>query len=154
MNSSFKHQIELALGCISSDGSVDESEVKCLKSIAVQRGESIEEYERLLGEATERFGKDATAFVDGFAPFLQLHKGEVNAQIEQLSMLIELVAADGVIDQGELDYLRLLILLGGWDIGELRKERPDWEEYLQEGFETRIELRNRIIDRMIEGLKG
>jgi len=153
MNSSFKHQIELALGCISSDGSVDEAELKCLRSIAVQRGESIDAYDRHLTDATKRFHDDAVAFVDGFASFLQLHKENVNQQIDELSMLIELVTSDGVIDQGELDYLRLVVLMGGWDMAELRKVKPDWSAYLLDGFETRVELRNRVIQRMTEGLK-
>jgi uncharacterized protein YqeY len=152
MNSSLEHQVELALGCISSDGRVDEVELRCLRSIAVQRGESIEDYDRYLREATVRFQKDPIAFIDGFTSFLQMQKEEIEDQIDQLSVLIELVAADGVTDQGELDYLRLVVLLGGWNMVALIRARPDWEPYLKDGFETRMELRNRVIVRMEEGL--
>ena len=80
-------------------------------------------------------------------------KSDFERQMTTLDMLIELVISDGMVDEGELAFIRFIVTAGRWDVTMLRKAKPEWSQYIQEGFETATELRSSVMTKMIKGAK-
>ena len=152
MKEQFQFYVDIALGCIASDGEIDKVEVDCLKSIWIQRGQAADDFKQAYEASQKSFDKDASSFVDSFVPELREMQGNLKEQVALLEVLIELIVSDGIIQNGELDYLRFIMQLGGWDMSKIVQERPEWRPYIQQGFETNLELRSKVIDRILAGI--
>ena len=60
----FQLQLDLAFGCIASDGEVAAVELDCLKSICIQRGVAAEDYHASLQKTQQKFQQDMTSLYD------------------------------------------------------------------------------------------
>lgn len=150
----FQLQLDLAFGCIASDGEVAAVELDCLKSICIQRGVAAEDYHASLLKTQQKFQKDMTSLYDAVVSELGEMRNDFDRQLDIMEILIELVVSDGVVDQGELSFLRFVILAGRWDANALRQAKPEWAQYIQDGFDTPLELRSKVMAKMNEGIQA
>lgn len=147
-------QLDLAFGCIASDGEVAAVELDCLKSICIQRGVAAEDYHASLQKTQQKFQQDMTSLYDAVVSELGEMRNDFDRQLDIMGILIELVVSDGVVDQGELSFLRFVILAGRWDANALRQAKPEWAQYIQDGFDTPLELRSKVMGKMTEGIQA
>lgn len=150
----FQLQLDLAFGCIASDGEVAAVELDCLKSICIQRGVAAEDYHASLQKTQQKFQQDMTSLYDAVVSELGEMRNDFDRQLDIMEILIELVVSDGVVDQGELSFLRFVILAGRWDANALRQAKPEWAQYIQDGFDTPLELRSKVMAKMNEGIQA
>lgn len=150
----FQLQLDLAFGCIASDGEVAAVELDCLKSICIQRGVTAEDYHTSLQKTQQKFQQDMTSLYDAVVSELGELQSDFNRQLDIMEILIELVVSDGVVDQGELSFLRFVISAGRWDANALRKAKPEWAQYIQDGFDTPLELRSKVMAKINEGIQA
>jgi uncharacterized tellurite resistance protein B-like protein len=149
----FQLQMDLSFGCIASDGEIAPVELDCLKSICIQRGYSAQDYQSALERTQIRFTQDLTVLYDSLIPELIEMSEDIEKQLDVLEMLIELVVSDGNVEQSELEFIRFVFQLGQWNADSIKKAKPDWSSFLQGGFETALELRNKVLRRMTEGVE-
>lgn len=150
----FQLQLDLAFGCIASDGEVAAVELDCLKSICIQRGVTSEDYHASLQKTQQKFQQDMTSLYDAVVSELGEMQSDFDRQLDIMEILIELVVSDGVVDQGELSFLRFVILAGRWDANALRQAKPEWAQYIQDGFDTPLELRSKVMAKMSQGIQA
>lgn len=150
----FQLQMDLAFGCIASDGEIAQVELDCLKSICVQRGYSAQEYHDAVEHTQSRFTQDLTVLYDSLIPDLIDMSEDFERQLDVLEMLIELVVSDGMVEQSELEFIRFVLQLGQWNADTIKKAKPNWSPFIQGGFETALELREKVLSRMTQGLEG
>lgn len=149
----FQIALDLAYGCMASDGDVSTVELDCLKSLCIQRGFSSESYQTALQKTQQRFKQDLIGLYDSLVPDLVAMSANLDQQLEVLEILIELVVSDGVVEQGELSFIRYVLAMGKWDADALREAKPEWGKYIQEGFETNLELRRNVLAKMAQGIE-
>lgn len=150
----FQIALDLAYGCMASDGDVSDVELDCLKSLCIQRGFSTDSYQEALLKTQQRFKQDLIGLYDSLVPELVAMSANLDQQLEVLGILIELVVSDGVVEQGELSFIRYVLAMGKWNADALREARPEWSKYIQEGFETNLELRRNVLAKMAEGVES
>lgn len=148
----FQLQMDLAFGCIASDGEIAQVELDCLKSICIQRGYSAQEYHEAVKRTQSRFTQDLTVLYDSLIPELIDMSEDFEGQLDVLEMLIELVVSDGTVEQSELEFIRFVFQLGQWNADTIKKAKPNWSPFIQGGFETALELRDKVLKRMTEGV--
>ena len=147
-------KLDLAYGCIASDGEVKDVELDCLKSICIQRGVTAEDYRASLQRTKQKFEQDMTSLYDAVVSELGEMRNDFDRQLDIIEILIELLVSDGKVDQGELSFLRFVILAGRWDVNALRQAKPGWSQYIQDGFDTPLELRSKVMAKMKEGIQA
>lgn len=150
----FQLQLDLAYGCIASDSDVAQVELDCLKSICIQRGYSSQDYHAALEHTRSRFARDLAVLYDSLIPELIELSGDLEKQLDVIEILIELVVSDGTVEQSELEFIRFVFQLGQWNADSIKKAQPNWSPYLQGGFETAMELREKVVNRMAHGVKS
>jgi uncharacterized tellurite resistance protein B-like protein len=149
----FQLLMDLAFGCIASDGDVAQVELDCLKSICIQRGISVQDYHSALEHTQSRFNQDLAVLYDSLIPELIEMSGDFEKQLDVFEMLIELVVSDGNVEQSELEFIRFVFQLGQWNPESIKKAKPNWSPFLQGGFETAWELREKVLNRMTNGVE-
>ena len=149
----FQLQMDLAFGCIASDGEIAQVELDCLKSMFIQRGYSAQDYHDAVARTQSRFSKDLTILYDSLIPELIELSKDFEKQLDVLEMLIELVVSDGTVEQSELEFIRFVFELGQWNTDPIKRAKPDWSPFIQGGFETALELRDKVLKRMSEGVE-
>jgi uncharacterized tellurite resistance protein B-like protein len=148
----FQLLMDLAFGCIASDGDVAQVELDCLKSICIQRGISVQDFQLALEHTQSRFNQDLAVLYDSLIPELIELSGDFEKQLDIFEMLIELVVSDGNVEQSELEFIRFVFQLGEWNAESIKKAKPNWSPFLQGGFETALELREKVLKRMTKGV--
>lgn len=126
------HYLRVAYGCIACDGEVDASEVSCLRSIAVQMGQPVDEVDATLLAVREEFSKDARGVVNNARDRLLSAGLRHSDALLLLEMLVQLVEADGTIRPNETQFVRDLAHSLALDRARLREEHPEWRPYLAE----------------------
>lgn len=126
------HYLRVAYGCIACDGDIDASEVSCLRSIAVQMGQPVDEVDATLLAVREEFSKDSRGMVEQASNQLQSTGLQHGDALLLLDMLVQLVEADGAIRPNETQFVRDLVYSLALDRARLREEHPEWRPYLAE----------------------
>lgn len=147
-------QLDLAFGCIASDGEVAKVELDCLKSICIQRGYSSADFHAAMDRTRQKFDQDITGLCDSLVSNLLTMRDDLEKQLDVLEILIELIVSDGAVEQGELSFIRFVIASGQWDASALRRAKPEWRKYIQDGFDTNLELRTKVLAKMTEGIQS
>ena len=126
------YYLRVAYGCIACDGDIDASEVSCLRSIAVQMGQPVDEVDATLLAVREEFSKDARGMVNNARERLLSTGLRHRDALLLLDMLVQLVEADGAIRPNETQFVRDLVHSLAFDRARLREEHPEWRPYLAE----------------------
>ena len=126
------HYLRLAYACMACDGDIDASEVSCLRSIAVQMGQPVEEVDTSLAAIRQEFSKDDRGMVDLSRNQLLSTGLRHTDALLLLDMLVQLVEADGTIRPNETQFVRDLVHSLRLDRARLREEHPEWRPYLAE----------------------
>jgi len=126
------HYLRVAYGCMACDGDIDPSEVSCLRSIAVQMGQPVDEVDETLAAIQEEFADDAGGMVNEARNQLQHRELQHEDVLLLLDMLVQLVEADGEIRPSETTFVRQLVHALSLDRTKLREEHPEWRPYLAE----------------------
>ena len=122
--------LRIAYGCIACDGDIDASEVSCLRSIAVQMGQPVEEVDSALRSVQAEFSDNPVSMVEEARTDL-LRKGLTSEDASLLlDMLVQLVEADGTIRASESHYVRDLVHGLELDRSRLKEDHPEWRNYL------------------------
>ena len=132
-----REYLHIAYACIACDRDIDDAELVCLRSIAVQLGHPVAEIDAaldsLVGQAhaaIERLAERATNRL--------LERGlDQDEGSHVLDILIQLVEADGEVRVDEIRYVRSLVERLGVDRDALRSEHPQWRDYLAPGLRDR-----------------
>lgn len=129
-----REYLHIAYGCIVCDRDVDDAELACLRSIAVQLGHPVAEIdaelEFLVGQAHSKIER-----LSGRAISRMLERGvDQDEGSHLLDILVQLVEADGQVRVDEIRYVRSLVGKLGVDRDALRSERPQWRDYLAPGL--------------------
>ena len=126
------HFLRIAYECMGCDGEIVDSEVACLRSVAVQLGQPVEEVDGSLRAIGAELSADATG--TGSRAREQLHNVGLAMEdaILLLDLLVQMVEADGKVRWAERRYIRDLVDGLGVDRAALRQERPEWRSYLIE----------------------
>lgn len=122
--------LDIAWGCMACDGDIADSEVSCLRSIAVQFGQSVEAVDPALSAARTRFAQDAAGSVGRAVAGLrraELSSGDAELLVD---MLVQLAEADGIVRGSERRFIRETVEDLGLDRSALRSSRPEWSRYL------------------------
>lgn len=122
--------LRIAYGCIACDGHIDASEVSCLRSIAVQMGQPVEEVDSALGSIQAEFSDDPLRMVEEARKDLQEKELSHEDASLLLDMLVQVVEADGAIRANESHYVRDLVHALAFDRSTLRQDHPEWRNYL------------------------
>ena len=128
------HYLRVAYGCIACDGDVDASEVSCLRSIAVQMGQPVDEVDATLLAVHQEFSMDSRGMVEQAWNRLQSRGLQHGDALLLLDMLVQLVEADGAIRPNEIQFVRDLVHSLALDRPRLREEHPEWRPYLAEAL--------------------
>ena len=128
------HYLRVAYGCMACDGDIDPSEVSCLRSIAVQMGQPVEEVDATLAEIGEEFAADARGAVAEARNRLRRAELRHDDALLLLDILVQLVEADGEILPNETTFVRDLVHALALDRTRLREEHPEWRPYLAEAL--------------------
>lgn len=126
------HYLRVAYGCMACDGDIDPSEVSCLRSIAVQMGQPVDDVDATLAAIREEFASDAQGMADEARSRLQCSELQHEDVLLLLDMLVQLVEADGEIRPSETTFVRQLVHALSLDRTKLREEHPEWRPYLAE----------------------
>lgn len=126
--------LHIAYGCMASDGDVADSEVSCLRSIAVQMGQPVEDIDATLEGIVKAFADDKVGSVE--AAKSTLKGGELNHDDASLllDMLVQIAEADGSVHADESRYVRAVVQDLHLDRFVLDKEHPEWRSYLATGL--------------------
>lgn len=122
--------LRIAYGCIACDGDIDGSEVSCLRSIAVQMGQPVEDVDSALRSVQSEFSDDPLIVVDEAKRQLRGQGLTHEDASVLLDMLVQLVEADGAIRANESHYVRDLVHELALNRSKLREDHPEWREYL------------------------
>ena len=133
------HFLRIAVECMECDGEIADSEVSCLRSVAVQLGQPVEQVDGSLEIIRGEFSTDAMR--TGARARNQLHDAglAIEDAILLLDLLVQMVEADGKLHVAESRYIRDLIDELGLDRAALRQERPEWRAYLVENIRVPAE---------------
>lgn len=133
--------LRIAYGCIACDGDIDASEVSCLRSIAVQMGQPVEEVDSALWSVQSEFSDDPLSMVEEAKKEFR-EKGLTYEDASVLvDMLVQLVEADGAIRANESHYVRDLVHALALDRSRLKEDHPEWREYLGSDLRPTAEAR-------------
>ena len=133
--------LRIAYGCIACDADIDASEVSCLRSIAVQMGQPVEEVDSALRSVEAEFSEDPLTMVEEAKSHL-LEGGLTYEDASLLlDMLVQLVEADGAIRANESHYVRDLVHGLALNRSRLREDHPEWREYLGSDLRPAAEAR-------------
>ncbi len=124
----------VAYGCMACDGDIGESEIACLRSIAVQMNQPVAKIDAELATIRGEFSRDPVAMVDESKRALCDGKMSYADGVILLDMLVQLVEADGDIRVSESQYVRNAVVDLALDRSRLAREHPEWREYLRRGF--------------------
>ena len=126
--------LRVAYECMGCDGEIADSEISCLRSVAVQLGQPVEQVDESLETIRAEFSTDIT----GPGMHARNRLFDAGMAIEDamllLDLLVQMVEADGKVHLAESRYIRDLIGELGLDRATLRRERPEWRSYLAEEF--------------------
>lgn len=129
-----REYIHIAYACIACDRDIDDAELACLRSIAVQLGHPVTEIDAeldsLVGQAHVEIERLAERATNGLRE-RGLDYGEGS---HLLDILVQLVEADGEVRIDEIRYVRSLVERLGVDRDALRSEHPQWRDYLAAGL--------------------
>ncbi len=122
--------LSIAWGCMACDGDIADSEVSCLRSIAVQFGQPVGAVDPALSSANARFAGDAAGSVGRAVS--ELRQAELSSDDSELllDMLVQLAEADGVVRASERRFVREVVADLGLDRAALRRAHPEWSAYL------------------------
>ena len=128
------HFLRIAYECMGCDGEVVDSEVSCLRSVAVQLGQPVDQIDGSLTAIRAEFSADDTD--TGTRTRNQLLDAGLTIEdaILLLDLLVQMVEADGKVHVAENRYIRDLVDALGLDRAALRQERPEWRPYLVENI--------------------
>ena len=133
----FPQYLRLAWGCITCDGDVAEAEVSCLRSIAVQMGQPLEEVKGTIDNIRTEFATDPRGMIEDAKRRLMGEGLDFDESVLLMDMLVQLVEADSEIQASESEYVRQVVDDLGLDRGALSAEYPEWRTYLVEGYRVR-----------------
>lgn len=133
------HFLRIAYECMGCDGEIADSEVSCLRSVAVQLGQPVEQVDGSLETIRAEFSTDATD--PGTCARDQLCDAgmAIEDMMLLLDLLVQMVEADGKLHLAESRYIRDLIDGLGLDRDALRREHPEWRTYLVENIRVPTE---------------
>ncbi len=122
--------LSIAWGCMACDGDIADSEVSCLRSIAVQLGQPVEAVDPALSAARKAFSDSPTESVAGAVSELRRAGLSTDDTELLLDMLVQLAEADGVVRASERRFVREIVADLGLDRAALRRAHPEWSAYL------------------------
>jgi len=128
------HFLRIAYECMGCDGEIADSEISCLRSVAVQLGQPVEQVDGSLETIRAEFSTDASSPGTRARNLLRDADMAIEDAMLLLDLLVQMVEADGKVHLAESRYIRDLIDGLGLDRAALRRERPEWRSYLVEGF--------------------
>ena len=133
------HFLQIAYECMGCDGEIVDSEVSCLRSVAVQLGQPVEQVDGSLKTIRAEFSADATG--TGTRARNELHDAglAIEDALVLLDLLVQMVEADGKVHVAENRYIRDIVDGLGLDRAALRQERPEWRSYLVENIRVPTE---------------
>ena len=126
------HFLRIAYECMGCDGEIADSEISCLRSVAVQMGQPVERVDESLDTVRVEFSADASGTGTRARNELQDAGLSTEDATLLLDLLVQMVEADGKVHLAESRYIRDLIDGLGLDRAALRRERPEWRSYLVE----------------------
>ena len=138
--------LRIAYGCMTCDGEIAAEEVSCLRSIAVQMGQPVNEVDDELEAISEEFAGDFEDALDRAKARLCREALQHRDALMLIDMLVQLVEADGKILPSEVQYVRTLMGELPLDRLRLRKEHPEWRSYLVDSFRLPSDRRDSIAD--------
>ena len=110
-------------------GEVAAEELACLRSIAVQMGQPVDELDRELNRIRSEFALDPVRTIsDAKNGLAESSLSEADAVL-LMDMLVQLVEADGTIHYGETLYVQDMIDSLQLDTDALLREHPEWRDY-------------------------
>lgn len=133
------HFLRIAYECMGCDGEIADSEISCLRSVAVQLGQPVEQVDGSLETIRAEFATDATGTGTGARDQLYDAGMAIEDAMLLLDLLVQIVEADGKLHLAESRYIRDLIDGLGLDRDTLRRERPEWRTYLVENIRVPTE---------------
>lgn len=133
------HFLRIAYECMGCDGEIVDSEVACLRSVAVQLGQPVEQVDESLNTIRAEFSADATG--TGARARDQVYNAGLTMEDATLllNLLVQVVEADGKLHRAESRYIRDLVDGLELDRAALRQERPEWRSYLVENIRVPAE---------------
>ena len=145
--------LRLAYGCMACDGEVATSEVSCLRSIAVQMGQPVEEVDGELQVIGGEYAEDFEGVVDRAKA--KICEGALQHPdiVMLVDMLVQLVEADGTILPSEVEYVRDLIGDLPLDRSALREDHPEWRSYLVDSFQIPSDTKRSAADTGFGGVR-
>ena len=122
--------LRIAFGCMACDGEIADAEVACLRSIAVQLGQTVDAVDPALAAVGAEFSKDAAGTVRSATT--ELNNAGLGAEDAALllEMLVQMAEADGTVHANERKFIQETIGELGLDRTALRKDHPEWAIYL------------------------
>lgn len=121
--------LRVAYGCMASDGEVVAEEVACLRSIAVQMGQPVEDLDRELKRIRAEFTSDPVKTVSDAKNSLATSSLVHEDAVLLMDMLVQLVEADGTIHFGETLFVQDVIRSLELDAEALLESHPEWRDY-------------------------
>ena len=124
--------LRIAYECMECDGEIADSEVACLRSVAVQLGQPVRQVDGSLKTIRAEFSADAAGARTRARDQLYSEGLAMEDAVLLLDLLVQMVEADGKVRVAENRYIRDIVDGLGLDRAALRQERPEWGSYLVE----------------------
>ena len=119
---------------MASDGEIADVEVSCLRSIAIQLGQPVNDVDTDLSLVRGEFDSDARDLIAQSKKALRTHGMAVRDSVLLLDILVQIVEADGVVQPNETRFIRKIVSDLELDREALRALHPEWATYLAEGI--------------------
>ncbi|WP_420462492.1 TerB family tellurite resistance protein [Candidatus Palauibacter sp.] len=132
-----REYLHIAYGCIACDRDIDEAELACLRSIAVQLGHAVKEIDSELEFLADTAQTAIDRLVERATNRLIKRGLDQSEGGHLLDILVQLVEADGAVRVDEIRYVRNLMDKLRVDRDALRNEHPQWRDYLAPGLRDR-----------------
>ena len=112
------------------DGEIADTEVDCLRSIAIQLGHSAEAVDPALSEVGAEFAGDPSGTVrDATSELAGASLGPEDAAL-LMRILVQIAEADGTVHPNERRFIQETVGELGLDRNSLEARHPEWALYL------------------------
>ena len=122
--------LRIAFGCMACDGEIADAEVDCLRSIAIQLGQSGEAVDPALSTVGAEFANDPSGTVQRATTELGNAGLGPEDTVLLMRMLVQMAEADGTVRASERRFIQETIGKLGLDRSSLEARHPEWALYL------------------------